>query len=373
MHTKPRLTYLISNIDRWAQFEWIADELVRRKYQVQFILLNAKPGYFEDFLVQRNYPVHSLHYRGKRDLFVNIFKAKKIIEAWSTDLVHCHFVDATLVGLSAAKLASVPRRIYTRHHANYHHLYAPKGVLLDRYSNTLATKIIAITQVVKDLLVQKEGVPDDKVKIVHHGFKLSEFVDEDSKKIQIMREKYNIKSDHQVVGVASRFIHWKGVQYIISAFIEILKTNPRAILFLANARGPYKPQLLDLLKAVPADCVRFVEFEKDMFTLFHCFDVFVHCPVDTDVEAFGQVYVEACAAKRACVFARSGIANDFFTHEADCLIVPHQSPDAIAGAVTRLLNDAPLRERLGAKAQELSLKNFTLEKMVDQFEEVYLA
>lgn len=372
MNLKPRLTYVISNIDRWAQFEWIAEELVRREYAVQFIVLNTKPGYFENYLREKKYTVFSLKYSGKSDLPRVIWQIQQLLKNWRTDIVHCHFLDATLAGLSAAILAGVQKRIHTRHHANYHLKYSQKGVLLDRYNNKLSTKIVAISRIVKEILVNEEGVDPEKVQVVNHGFRLNDFVHVSAEQILSIKNKYKLPSGHTIIGVASRFIDWKGVQYIVPAFKKILNSQPNAILILANARGPDALKINQLLNGIPEKNIRLIEFENDMAALFHCFDIFVHCPIDSVVEGFGQVYIEAAAAQLPCIFTRSGIANDYFVDGLDCLIVPHQSVEDIASAMLRLLADPILRKRLGENAQKMALKDFGIERMVDEFEGIYL-
>ena len=53
------------------------------------------------------------------------------------------------------------------------------------------------------------------------------------------------------------------------------------------------------------------------------------------------------------------------------LTVPVGDAGALAGALNRLLGDDELRERLGRKARERALADFTIPRMVEQTMDVY--
>jgi glycosyltransferase involved in cell wall biosynthesis len=53
------------------------------------------------------------------------------------------------------------------------------------------------------------------------------------------------------------------------------------------------------------------------------------------------------------------------------LLVPVGDAEAMAAALTRLLEDAEGRRLLGARAREAVRERFSLERMVDQTEQIY--
>jgi len=135
-----------------------------------------------------------------------IVKLYKLFKEQKPQIVHTHFLDATVLGLTAALFAGVKHRIYTRHHSTYHHKFAKKGVYYDRYSNMLATKIIAISSVVEKVLCQNELAPKRKVVIIHHGFRINRFSHPDHEQVQKLKQKYNKGNRTPVIGVISRHI-----------------------------------------------------------------------------------------------------------------------------------------------------------------------
>ena len=114
---KTHITYIISNINKALAFEWIAEYLDKEKFELNFILLNSEDSELECYLTKNNISVERITYRGKRDIPKAIFRTCKIFKKHKTNIVHTHLFDANLVGLFAAWLTQIPKRIYTRHHS----------------------------------------------------------------------------------------------------------------------------------------------------------------------------------------------------------------------------------------------------------------
>lgn len=70
----------------------------------------------------------------------------------------------------------------------------------------------------------------------------------------------------------------------------------------------------------------------------------------------------AMAMARPCIAAWGHDAPEIITHEVNGLLVPPARPEALAEAIARLMDDAGLRQRLGAAARETVLTRFTLDR-----------
>ena len=64
-------------------------------------------------------------------------------------------------------------------------------------------------------------------------------------------------------------------------------------------------------------------------------------------EGFGLVYLQAMRLGIPCLGSRDDAAADVIVDGETGLLVPRQDPEAIAGAVARLLTDEPMRRRMG--------------------------
>lgn len=88
-------------------------------------------------------------------------------------------------------------------------------------------------------------------------------------------------------------------------------------------------------------------------------------------EGFGLALVEAMAAGLPCVVADSGGVRDIATDGLDVLLVPSGSAKPLAEAMARLIDDEPLRSRLGLAARSRGTA-FLPERMVEATRALYL-
>jgi glycosyltransferase involved in cell wall biosynthesis len=368
---KTNITYIVSNINKALAFEWISSYLNKNKYNLNFILLNSEKSDLEEYLIQNKIPVKRINYSSKKDFISAIFDCYKILKKHKTSIVHTHLVNANIIGLTAAWLARVPKRIQTRHHSNYHHLYFPKAVKYDKFANKLSTDIVAISEVVKEVLLRLENVPENKIHLIHHGFLLDEFINVSESSHLKIQEKYNPNKSSPVIGVISRYIELKGIQYIIPAFVKLIQTYPDALLILANSTGSYKEEIKKQLEILPKKNYVEIPFETDIFSLYKIFDIFIHTPVGTNVEAFGQTYVEALAAEVPSIFTLSGIANEFIKNNHNALVVPFKNSEEILDSINILLSDRNLVTKLVSNGKNDVHSMFGLKKMILSLETLY--
>jgi glycosyltransferase involved in cell wall biosynthesis len=368
--SRNKIIYILSNIHKALAFEWITEELDKNKWEISFILLNPGSSSLEKYLQYNNIEVTRITYCGKKDLPKAIYNIYRIIKRKETQIVHCHLFDACIAGLFAAKLAGVRKRIFTRHHATFHQEYFPRAVWYDKLISNMATDIVAISENVRNTLIQEEVNPA-KIHLIHHGFKLNEFIPSDISSVEILRKKYNKFNAFPVIGIISRYFELKGIQYIIPAFVQLLSKYPNALLILANASGNYKEEIKILLKDVPIKNYLEIAFEEDIFSLYQLFDVFIHVPIDPQIEAFGQTYVEALAAGIPSIFTMSGVAPEFIIHHKNAWVVPFKDYESILNAILEILAEKELKQRIIKQGEEDVYQMFTLQKMINRLENLY--
>ncbi len=343
----------------------------RDKYDVGFVFLGKTCPLLYEYFEERGHFVEFIEFGGKRDLLKAIWKLRRIFRQWKPNIVHTHLVEGSLAGLTAAVLAGISRRVHTRHHGVEAHVYYPHGVWYDRYNNWLSRRIVAISPVVAKALIERDKAPSKKVVTIAHGFHLENLIP-DPEVTAELRVKYGLESKYPVIGSISRYIHWKGVHHTIAAFSKVLADYPNAKLVLANATGPYSAEIRDLLAStLPKNSYVEISFEPKVTSLYPIFDVFVHVPVDTDLEAFGMVYIEPLAIQVPSVFTLSGIASDFVVDRENAMVVPFNDPNAIAKAVAAVLEDEGLRQALAVKGKEDVWRLFHADRLALEFDTLY--
>ena len=325
------IVVVVNDISRAQEHEWFVEMFDRSKFNITFVLINSGNSVMSQFLEKHKIPVRHLSYGSKLDLPKLIFQLYKFFRKHKFDIVHTHLFDSSISGLTAAYLARIPVRIMTRHYSDYHHQYFPSTVKYDKYMNSIATRIVAISKNVENILINRENVDPQKVVMIHHGLNMNEYqpgsISPD--RVELIRRKYQLNNSGPVIGVISRFTELKGLHFVIPAFKKFLKAHKDAVLVMANANGDYKAELDKLISEVPEKNIRKIEFENDIVALYKVFDCFIHVPISSTVEAFGQTYIEALASKVPSIFTLSGIAPEFIENKRNAFVVDFCNSDQV--------------------------------------------
>lgn len=352
MKQHPTVVYIVSDIQKSVFFEKTASTLLENKVHVEFILINCKNSAFSHYLNSIGAVQHLITCKKIAFSFSAIRSCFHILKKIKPTHVHCHLGLANWIGLWAAFLARVPNRFYTRHSGKPTQ-HIRKEFWIDRIQNKLATRIIAISEVTRKLLLE-QGVTDKKIHILHHGFDLDRMVEKNEENIRLLQAKYNPAAKKPVIGVVARWIELKGIQYIIPAFQRVLKDYPNAQLLLFNAaeNTVYSKHIRSLLDELPEGSYQTVVFEPDVFHLYYLFDVFVQASFDSEAEAFGQTYIEALATGTPSVFTLSGVALEFIEDKKNAWVAPFQNAEAIADGIIHLLNNSTLAQELAKQGKK---------------------
>src|SRR5262249_26791365 len=90
-----------------------------------------------------------------------------------------------------------------------------------------------------------------------------------------------------------------------------------------------------------------------------------------NVDGLPNVLLESMAAARPIVASRVAGIPEVVTDGEHGLLIPERDPDALAVAITGLLDDRALAQRLGAAARRRILDELTWDATAERFEAVY--
>ncbi len=368
---KIKVCQIFSEVQQGSLFFAIAGSLDPSKYESSFIMVDKEPNIFFEMLVKQGFEAHHISFTGRKGIIRPILEMRRLLRRIQPDIVHTHLVNGSLVGLIGAALAGIRKRVSYRHHSNECHVYFPHAVYYDRLINFMSKYVIANTKMTGEILTEKERLDPAKLRVINYAYDLDSITASDAS-VQKLKERYGLTGRFPVVGVISRFVHWKGVQYVIPAFKKLLTKYPDAKLVLANADGAFKSDIEALLadNLTETQYIK-IKFEDEIYALYKTFDVFVHVPVDKYVEAFGQIYVEALALQVPSVFTLSGVAPEFIVDGSNALVVPFCDSDAIHDRIKIILEDARLRGSLVEKGKSDVFRLFHSRRLGKELESVY--
>ncbi len=278
------------------------------------------------------------------------------------DIVHLHLPNP---GAALAVLASGYRgRIIVTWHSDVvrqHWLakiYSPiQRILLKRCSAIVASSQNYIESS-KELSRFK-----NRCHVIPYGIDSAKFQDFDPAAIRSIREKFGPR----IVLMVGRLVYYKGVEHAVRA----MKMIGAHLLVIGD--GPLKETLQRQAREVGvADRISFLgKVHGSITPYYQASDVFL-LPSIARSEAFGIVQLEAMACGKPVVNTDIASGVPFVSvHGETGLTVPPGSPEAIASAVNRLLDDSALRTLYGHAAKRRVEDEFSLDQMVRRTIDVY--
>jgi hypothetical protein len=157
----------------------------------------------------------------------------------------------------------------------------------------------------------------------------------------------------------------KNVEATIRAVGVLRKTFPDVHLDIVGD-GPERQRLEQVVQELDAQSN--VTFhgsvtEERKWELLRSSDIFILVPIvrdgGVDVEGLGLVYLEAAAVGLPIIASATGGVSSAVHHEVTGILLHHQDPQAVADAVTTVLNNPVAAHQYGVAGQALVQKEFT--------------
>jgi glycosyltransferase involved in cell wall biosynthesis len=173
----------------------------------------------------------------------------------------------------------------------------------------------------------------------------------DADRRRAMRRALSASDDTFVIIQASRFERWKGHGLLLEALGRLARDQRWVCWITGDPQRDFERSYRDELTALAdrlgiASRVHFLGHRQDMPELLGAADVM--CQPNLAPEPFGSVFIEALHLGVPVVTTAMGAALEIIDEECGILATPE--PDAVATAVTRLMNDVAWRDRLGTNA-----------------------
>ena len=204
----------------------------------------------------------------------------------------------------------------------------------------------------------------ERCHVIPYGIDLQQFEQCDPAAVAGVREQYG---DRLIVSVG-RLVYYKGFEYLIRAMQHV-----RGKLLIVGD-GPLRHPLQAL--AAELGVTGKVTFAGEIHNAqivpyYHAAQIFALASVARS-EAFGIVQIEAMAAGLPVVNTSLDSGVPFVSlHGETGLTVPPSDPDALAAALNRLLDDAPLRHTFGQAGRRRARQEFTASIMASRTLQLY--
>jgi glycosyltransferase involved in cell wall biosynthesis len=242
---------------------------------------------------------------------------------------------------------------------------------VQRYACRLADCVLVNAEAVRDWLVG-EGYDRSQIVVIRNGVDLTRFGDvPDPHRIHL---DLGLPPGTPLVAVVSRLTRLKGLENLIEAAAMLRPTHPDARFLVVGETAPSETAYLEDLKRLAiefgvADSVIFTGIRSDIPAVLSAADVSVMPSLD---EALSNVLLESMAAGAPTVATRVGGTPEALVDGVSGLLVAPGNSGALAAAIARLLDDRQLADGLGRTARTVIEDRFSVERMVQSTEQLYL-
>jgi len=358
-HPRPRLLQLLAtggNGGAQESYTGLMLRLDRSRYDVRALSLSAGSA------VQR------LRHLGIR---VEVLEepddelAVRELAAWlrreEIDLVHAHMYRAEVVGTRAAVAAGVPVITATVHSSR---VRSAEDVALLASLTPMMDRLIVPSEAIAHK-VRGEGRSAAPFAVIPNGVDLSRFAGPVPP--SSVRAEFGIPADAPLVGVIARLEPEKGHRFLLEAWPAVAREAPSAWLLIVG-EGSEADALRAQATSLHLPRVAFAGRREDISSLTAELCVAV---LPSLREAQGISILEAMARRRPVVASAVGGIPEVITSGVDGVLVPPADPPALAGAITSLLADPRLRDRIGEAGYRTVAERFSIDAQVRRIESVY--
>ena len=282
------------------------------------------------------------------------------------DIIHSHGATCAMVASAARKASNVPCvRVLTHHSRVFRR--AP-GWLAARIMARTADHYIAISKDKQEDMVAR-GIPREQTSLIPN------FVDVAAVEERVaavdaaqVRRGLQIPDNAVVLMMAGRVVDTKRFDMFVKIAAETARRlSPRAVHALVVGDGPE----LERLRRIACEegaTIHFLGFQSDIFPSLAISDVVVF--PSQHPEVLPMFLIEASAAGQAIVCSDVPGNREIVT-DGETGRVVRGDVNAYAGAVTEIVADTALAERLGAAARANALERFDQKRVAQETIAVY--
>jgi glycosyltransferase involved in cell wall biosynthesis len=283
------------------------------------------------------------------------------------DILHAHLPASCIFGLMAGRLCRIPvvmgsRRSLIGAYRGSDWTFSTADRMISRLGHFMVGNAHAVTRE----LVEIDGLAPDRTGTIYNGVDTERFHTQGS---DFWRARHGWENGEVVFGMVANFFGYKRHLDFVSAAAILHRQYPQARFFMA---GEDRGELSTVQTAIASNglgtVVRAMPGTAHPEDLYASMDVLVSC---SDSEGFSNVILEAMASGKPVIATAAGGNTEAVVDGSTGFLVPCRSPADLARAAECLLQDQPLRRRIGLSARQRAEDHFSVLTMVRSHEQLY--
>jgi len=281
------------------------------------------------------------------------------------DVVHASTVKMNHLGRWIALAARVPCIVASEDNICIGRSW--KTRVEDRLLARWSDGVVMISNAVAESFLEVEKLSREKVHTIYYGLPSDGFLNRTPLEKAERRTQLNVPSGPTVV-CAARLHFSKSLDTLVRA-ARIVVTQMPAVQFVIAGDGGERVTLEKLRDELRLNAnFHFIGARDDIYEIFQLADIVTLCSL---WEGLGFSLMEAMALGKPVVGTGVAGISEIIQHERNGLLVPKQSPEALAQALMRVLGDPALAAKMGREGRAVISERFNVNKNAKQLLDLY--
>jgi glycosyltransferase involved in cell wall biosynthesis len=299
------------------------------------------------------------------DNFRDISNLTRYLRQERFDILNVHHSHDHVLGGIAAKRSRVPTIVIRTDHK--------RDPLKPSFGNRLLISQLTDGMITFSERTRKEdaehfGLPMERLTRISPALDLDRY--DSNKEFKDMRAVFGIGSKDIVIGMVARFQKYRRTEVFLEAVRSIAKEFPDVKVLLVGRSGQMQESVVEPMKRLGVEkWVILAGYRTDDYLdTLACMDIFLFLMPGSDGTA--RALREAMAMGKPVIAADRGMLPELVEHGVSGLVVK-DTPELLAKAALRLLQNPELREAMGKAAWEKAHREFRLDHQAEAIEEFY--
>jgi glycosyltransferase involved in cell wall biosynthesis len=260
----------------------------------------------------------------------------------------------------------------TRHHSDL--VFRNPSILkrhfflqLEQYMMKRADRIIAPSQMVREVMVNRQRVSGEKISVIPYGQSMERFLDISQDSVREVAEELGTRKQLSIV-YPSRLDHLKGHRYLFEALARLKREGREFKLFLVGS-GAYEGELRKLVSTNGlANNVDFLGWRDDVLAIMSNADIIVQPSLS---EALSSVTIEAVMLGKPVIATDVSGVRDTLDGGKYGTVVPPADAWSLYSALVEVIDNLESATERSKSGQGYLVNYMSAERTAKEHAEIY--
>ena len=365
-----RVLHVLNRLDRGGT-ELIVLKLINGLSEISFEHRIASLRGSDPALQNVTLPGGQLLLAGEADGFqFPLFRLVRMMRTYRPHIVHSRNWG-TIEAIPAARLAGVPVAIHSEHGYELDMLAGlpVRRRIFRRAAYGMADAVFAVSRELRDYHAKQAWISSERIRVICNGVDTKRFCPNPESRATL-RRRFGLPQDRFIVGTVGRMVPIKDHGTLLRAVDGLVQRCVDAHALLVGS-GPELERTQQLADTSPglAGRVTFLGASEETPELLNTMDVFALPSIS---EGMSNTLLEAMATGLPVIATAVGGNTEVIDHEKSGWLIRPRDHESLASLLTRLASREDLRQKYGAAARKRIVECFSLDRMLNNYAQLYL-